>query len=264
MNAGGKETSPIQGGKLNNIVQKESLTSDVTTRRIDVFHDREAIAGITAIYNQKDVIEHLCGFAPEGIEKSIDDFRQNIAKYLPEKFLARLSEEALKFWSKNLVLASPEGIQNLFIESNKNCEVYVAETKGKVVGTAMLNKRVVDAMFCCTLGKVAVSTEVRGKGIASKLLETVNDRIDLFGFTNVGFTVIKDVEGTETALNFYLKHGYSINKIAPVIEELDIAWDFKSGKYKLRDVYALSRSNHTPNTQLIIDAFNRALREGKI
>lgn len=232
----------IIGGDPGKVDAKDLLVPQLAVRRIDLERDTEAIAAIATIYSQTSVVEHLCGFAPGNI--GIND--GNIIEYLPGDIFGGISREEVERIAGDLVIATPDGVLKYFKKMGNNAEVYVAESDGRVVGTAVLGKRITDRLLCCSLGKIAVSDDApkisdsssRGKGIAEKLLGAMDERIGNLGYNNIAFDVIKDIVGTETALNFYRKHGYSIVNETP---NADIAWDISTGRFTYRDVYNLQK-----------------------
>lgn len=224
---------------------KETLSHQIIVRRADIEKDYR---DITRIYNDPNVIEHLAGFAPGDIEKNTDDFRKNIVSHLsPETLIWFNTREKLNNISRNLIMATPDAIKKYLQSLGRGTEIYIAESEGKVIGTAMLSGRTSpETLLTCTLNKVAVSSDApkvsdsssRGKGIAGKLMETIDNRVERLCYATVGFTVIKDIDGTEATVNFYSKRGYSITYETP---EARLAWNLRTGKFKFRNVFNMQR-----------------------
>lgn len=234
-----------EGNRVDTSVNTEVLYS-VDIRRIDVKEDSVAIVAIANIFNEPNVIEHLSGIAPAKTERNIRKFRENIFKYIPNQMLDTISEEGLVRIANNLIRATPVEIQDYFARFGNNAEVYVADVGGKIAGTATLEIPSGSGKMLGTISKVAVSEKapkvsdsLSGKGIARRLIQTLEDRIVMLGLSGSEVSVIKSVNGRLAPLNLFLNQGYVFKSET---QNGDLAWDNREGKYVFRDIVKLQHN----------------------
>jgi predicted GNAT family N-acyltransferase len=87
-------------------------------------------------------------------------------------------------------------------ERDPDCVHALAYEHGKVVGTGRLLPRVEDARAVAHLGRMAVLAECRGRGIGSRILESLIERARERGETQVALSA------QVHAVEFYRSHGF--------------------------------------------------------
>lgn len=233
------------GGGHDTLRLKEALVPTVEIRSVNWERDAEAIANI---FNEPGVIEHLSGIAPAETEKNIDKFKRNIGKYIPIEYRKKITDEALKRMSGNMLRATPEEVKAYFERLGANAETYVAVVGGKVVGTATLEKPSHSASMTGFISKVAVSADapkvlkstVSGKGIARQLIQRIDERLIELGCNKAEATIIRHSDNRELGpLDLFKKQGYAIVGIAV---EGTMAWNNRTRKFEFRDQFKMEKT----------------------
>ena len=107
----------------------------------------------------------------------------SIAKIKSDKY----SKKQIKVWMNMNIVSD---VKTWF----KVREVFVAEDKGKIIGTVSLNKNKFSRFF--------VKHNLQGKGIGKKLLKFIENRVKKKGYKKIWMTSVP------SAYNFYKKLGY--------------------------------------------------------
>lgn len=224
----------VTGGTGNGgIVSKEDLKPAVEIRLADLEKDAEAIA---AIFNQPEVIEHLAGIAPARTPRNIKKFRENIASYMPD--MPGINEEQIRELGKKVVIATKDEIKEFYSKASSS-ELYVAVVKGKVVGTITLEKPSGAGMLWGMVSKLAVSNENRNKGVATKLLQFIDDRMfKTLGCKGAAAGIIRGIEGDGIPLHIFEKEGYGG---VGTLKDICLGWSNKEGKFLYRNSLRVQR-----------------------
>lgn len=125
-----------------------------------------------------------------------------------------------------------DSVEKYTLDSDPDNHVFVAEMDGKVVGMAGLHtSKVLRKRHSAFLG-IMVHTAYQGKGIGSKLIETLIDLADNWlKLVRVELTVFSD---NENAASLYEKHGF-------VVEGIQKYAAVKDGEYA--DIIMMARYN---------------------
>lgn len=204
---------------------KENLMS-VEVGLADLEKDTKVVA---EIFSQPSVIEHLAGVAPKGTERNISGFRRNILKYMSKD--SGIDDERLKELGKTIFQATKEEIREYYKNSTSS-ELYVAKINGEVVGTITLEKPTGSGMLWAGVSKMAVSQEARGKGVATKLLRTLIDRMSQLGFQGATAGIIRGVEGDSIPLHLFEEEGFESRG---TLKKICLGWSKIEGKFIYRD-----------------------------
>lgn len=241
-----------EGGHIGKGPSNGGLKEDIGQNWVEVRlanWDKDAIA-IANIFNEPNVIEHLSGIAPARTERDINKFRKNIGKYIPEDLRTNIVKEGLKRMSENMFRATAEEVGAYFVRLGTNAEVYVAEVEvngeKKIVGTAILEKPSGPGKMVGTISKVAVSCDApkvlessaSGKGIARKLIQTIDNRLNDLGYLGAEATIIRHLQNELAPLDLFKRQGYDI---VGIVDNGDLAWDKSTGRFELRDIIKVQK-----------------------
>lgn len=226
-------TTPKVFSGNGGIAPKEGLKPAIEIRLADLEKDAEAIA---AIFNQPEVIEHLAGIAPARTPRNIKKFRDNITDYMPT--IPNISKEQIRELAKTVVIATKDEIKEFYSKASSS-ELYVAVVAGKVVGTVTLEKPSGAGMLWGMVSKLAVSKENRNGGVATKLLQFVDDRMfKTLGLKGAAAGIIRGIAGDGIPLHIFEKEGYGGSG---TLRNICLGWNNNEEGFVFRDSLRVQR-----------------------
>lgn len=222
--------------KGNGGLAKETLYPAVEIRRANLEKDAEAIA---ELFDQ--AAEHLAYVATKNTGgRDIDRLRaniKNIKKYIPE-MPKDVTEEALLEIGRSIIVARPEEIKDMYSNTDR-LELYVAEVGGRVVGTITVEKPGKGGTRRGSVSKMVVSKDVRGRGIATKLLDFADNRMfKELAYTGASAGIIQGVEGDTIPAKVFRKHGY---RSTGELDNICFGWDKSAKKFVYRNSYRFEK-----------------------